>query len=104
MKPGTEAAFLEATLQNARASPQEPGVARFDVLQDTTDPTQFVLVEVYRDTVEAPAAHKETAHYMTWRDQVADYMATERTRRTFTNVFPRTTVAWEYPQEEGLLE
>jgi len=80
-------AFSEATLANARASVQEPGVARFDVVQQQDDPTRFVLVEVYR-TPEAPAAHKETAHYLRWRDAVAPMMASPRTGVRFNNLFP----------------
>ena len=80
-------AFRDATLINARASVQEPGVARFDVLQRSDDPTRFVLVEVYR-TAEAPAQHKETAHYLRWRDEVAPMMAAPRTSVRFANVFP----------------
>jgi autoinducer 2-degrading protein len=80
-------AFRDATLSNARASVQEPGVARFDVLQRTDDPTRFVLVEVYRSAA-APALHKETAHYLLWRDAVASMMATPRTSVRFDNVFP----------------
>lgn len=80
-------AFRDATLANARASVQEPGIARFDVLQRSDDPTRFVLVEVYR-TAEAPARHKETAHYLRWRDEVAPMMASPRTSERFANVFP----------------
>lgn len=80
-------AFREATLANARESVKEPGIARFDVVQDKEDRTRFVLVEVYR-TAEAPAAHKETAHYLKWRDTVAPMMAEPRTSRKFTNCFP----------------
>ncbi len=80
-------AFREATLANARASVKEPGIARFDVIQDTEDPTRFVLVEVYH-TPQAPAAHKETAHYLTWRDTVAPMMAAPRTSRKYANCFP----------------
>lgn len=80
-------AFKSATLANARASVQEPGIARFDVLQSADDPTRFVLVEVYR-TTDATAAHKGTAHYATWRDTVAPMMATPRHSVKFTNVFP----------------
>ena len=87
VKPGAVEAFRAATLANARASVQEPGIARFDVLQDREDPTRFVLVEVYR-TSEAPAAHKATAHYAAWRDAVAELMAEPRTSRRFVNVFP----------------
>jgi autoinducer 2-degrading protein len=83
-------AFREATLANARQSVQEAGVARFDVLQDDQDPARFVLVEAYRDP-GGPAAHRETAHYLRWRDAVADMMAEPRQRRTFKNVFPDDT-------------
>jgi autoinducer 2-degrading protein len=80
-------AFRDATLINARASVQEPGIARFDVLQRSDDPTRFVLVEVYR-SAEAPAQHKETAHYQLWRDTVAPMMVTPRTSIRLDNVFP----------------
>jgi autoinducer 2-degrading protein len=80
-------AFREATLANARASVQEPGIARFDVLEDRSDPTRFLLVEVYR-SADAPAAHKETEHYRRWRDTVADMMAEPRTAARFVNVHP----------------
>lgn len=87
VKPDAVEAFRAATLTNARASVCEPGIARFDFLQDREDPTRFVLVEVYR-TADAPAAHKATAHYAAWRDAVADLMAEPRTSRKFVNVFP----------------
>jgi len=80
-------AFKQATLMNARASLQEPGVARFDVVQRQDDPTRFVFVEVYRDAAAA-AAHKETAHYPVWRDTVAPMMAEPRQSVKFENVFP----------------
>lgn len=80
-------AFREATLANARASVREPGIARFDVLEDRDDPTRFVLVEIYR-TADAPASHKETAHYKEWRDTVADMMAEPRASKKYVNVFP----------------
>lgn len=80
-------AFRAATLANASASVQEPGVARFDVLQQQDDPTRFVLVEVYRSP-EAPAQHKETAHYLRWRDAVAPMMASPRSGVRYANVFP----------------
>ncbi len=79
--------FKQATLANSRASVQEPGVARFDVVQQADDPTRFVFVEVYRD-VQANAAHKETSHYATWRDTVAPMMAEPRSSAKFANVFP----------------
>jgi quinol monooxygenase YgiN len=80
-------AFKAATLANAQASVREPGIARFDIVQQADDATRFVLVEVYR-TPEAPAAHKATAHYALWRDTVAPMMATPRTSVKFHNVFP----------------
>ncbi|MFY2564276.1 antibiotic biosynthesis monooxygenase [Corallococcus terminator] len=87
VKPEHVDAFREATVANARASAKEPGIARFDFLQDSEDPTRFVLVEVYR-TAQAPAEHKETAHYLTWRDTVAPMMAQPRTSQKFVNLFP----------------
>jgi len=81
------AAFKDATLENARNSIQEPGIARFDVMQQQDDPTRFLLVEVYR-TPDDPARHKETAHYKKWRDTVAPMMAEPRTSVKYTNVFP----------------
>jgi quinol monooxygenase YgiN len=87
VKPESVEAFKAATLANARHSVQEPGIARFDVVQQTDDPTRFVFVEVYR-SVDAPAAHKETRHYQVWRDTVADMMAEPRSSTKFTNVFP----------------
>ena len=87
VKPECVEAFRDATLENASKSVQEPGVARFDVLQQSDDPTRFVLVEVYR-TVDDPARHKETAHYQTWRDTVAEMMAEPRSSTKYENVFP----------------
>ena len=87
VKPGSVEAFKEATLANARASIHEPGIARFDVLQPHDDPTRFVLVEVYRDA-SAPAEHKETRHYQTWRDTVAPMMAEPRSSVSFGNIYP----------------
>jgi (4S)-4-hydroxy-5-phosphonooxypentane-2,3-dione isomerase len=80
-------AFAQATLLNAAHSLREPGVARFDVIQQQDDPARFVLVEAYR-AVEAIAAHKETAHYAAWRDAVAPMMAEPRSSTKYTNVFP----------------
>jgi autoinducer 2-degrading protein len=79
--------FKTATLANASASVQEPGVVRFDVVQQLDDPAHFVLVEVYRDAA-AQVAHRETKHYPIWRDTVADMMAEPRTSVKFSNVFP----------------
>jgi quinol monooxygenase YgiN len=78
VKPDQVEAFKTASQENARSSRQEPGIARFDVLQLAEDPTRFVLVEVYRSD-DAPAKHKETAHYAKWRDGVAGMMACART-------------------------
>ena len=87
VQPEAVEAFKAATVINASNSVQEPGIARFDVLQDETDPTHFVLNEVYR-SVEATVAHKETAHYAAWRDTVAAMMAQPRTAMKFTEVYP----------------
>lgn len=87
VKPDYVEAFRQATVENASNSVQEPGIARFDVIQQLDDPTRFVLVEVYRDD-QAPARHKETAHYAAWRDAVAPMLAEPRTSVKYANVFP----------------
>jgi len=87
VKPEHIESFQTATLENARNSVQESGIARFDVLQQQDDPSRFVLVEVYR-TENDPAKHKEAAHYQKWRDIVADMMAEPRNSIKYTNVFP----------------
>ena len=87
VKPEHVDGFKSASIANAQNSIQEPGIARFDVVQDLENPTQFVLVEVYRTDAD-PARHKETQHYQTWRDTVAPMMNTPRTARKFSNVVP----------------
>lgn len=90
VKPEFIEAFKAATLANARASRREPGVARFDVIQQADDPAKFVLVEAYRDEA-AQAAHKATPHYPIWRATVAEMMAAPRTSVNFHNAFPNAT-------------
>ena len=87
VKPECVEVFRQATLDNARHSVQEPGIARFDVVQQADDPTRFVLVEAYR-TPEDPARHKLTPHYAAWAEAVAPMMAEPRTSRRFVNVSP----------------
>ena len=87
VKPDSVDSFREASIENASHSIHESGVARFDVIQEQVDPTKFVLVEVYR-TPEDSVKHKETAHYLKWRDTVADMMAKPRTAIKYANVFP----------------
>lgn len=87
VKPESVEDFKRLSLANASESVKEPGIARFDVIQQQEDPTRFVLVEVYRDT-QATVAHKETKHYATWRDAVINMMAEPRFSVKFQNVFP----------------
>ena len=87
VKDGLSEEFKKATIENARSSINEPGIAKFDVMQQQDDPNRFVLVEVYR-TPDDPAKHKETAHYQKWRDTVADMMAEPRSSIKFSNVYP----------------
>jgi autoinducer 2-degrading protein len=87
VKPEFVEAFRQASIENARNSVKELGIARFDVLQEADDPERFVLVEVYK-TASAPAAHKETAHYVAWRDAVSGMMAEPRMGVKYTNIFP----------------
>jgi (4S)-4-hydroxy-5-phosphonooxypentane-2,3-dione isomerase len=93
IRPGQVEDFLAATDINARASVNEPGVLRFDVIQDQADPAHVVLVEVYRDEA-ASAAHKQTAHYATWRDAVAGMMAQPRESARYSAVFPADPGGW----------
>jgi autoinducer 2-degrading protein len=86
-------AFKAATLENARNSIQEPGIVRFDVVQQEDDATQFLLIEIYR-TAGDPARHKETAHYATWRDTVAPMMAEPRRSVKYQALFPEPA-GWE---------
>jgi len=87
VKPEHIEAFKRATIENASNSVREPGIARFDVVQQADDPTRFVLVEAYRDA-EAPTRHKATAHYQAWAAKVADMLAEPRSREVYTNIFP----------------
>lgn len=86
VRPEAIDAFKAACIDNASNSVQEPGVARFDVVQSEEDPTRFVLVEAYR-TAEAPALHKATAHYARWRDTVVDMMAEPRVAVRYESIF-----------------
>ena len=70
-------AFIEATRSNHENAVLEPGNRRFDVLQDPQDPTRFILYEAYVDAAAAQA-HKQTAHYLAWRETVAGMMAAPR--------------------------
>ena len=94
VRPDRVEDYLAATLVNARASLTEPGVLRFDVIQDQADPAHVVLVEVYRDA-EGAAAHKDTAHYATWRDTVAEMMARPRGSEKFSVIFPADSTQWD---------
>jgi len=89
VKPESVAGFRQATIENARLSVQEPGIARFNVIEQQDDATRFVLIEVYR-VLEAAAAHKETAHYAKWRDAVAEMMAEPRRSVKYGEVFPES--------------
>ena len=87
VKPEFVAEFRQATIENASHSLEEPGIVRFDVVQQQDDLTRFVLVEVYR-TLDDPGRHKETDHYQKWRDTVAGMMAEPRSSIKYENVFP----------------
>lgn len=89
-------AFTAATLENARNSVREPGVVRFDVVQQEADPTRFLLIEIYRTPAD-PAQHKETAHYATWRDTVEPMMAEPRQSVKYRALYPESA-EWERPR------
>jgi (4S)-4-hydroxy-5-phosphonooxypentane-2,3-dione isomerase len=86
-------AFTAATLENARNSVREPGVVRFDVVQQDDDPTRFLLIEIYRTPAD-PARHKDTAHYAAWRQAVESMMAEPRRSVKYRALFPQPA-AWE---------
>jgi autoinducer 2-degrading protein len=90
VKPAHIDDFIEATRRNHEASVQEPGNRRFDVLQSPDDPAQFVLYEAYASAQDAQA-HKETAHYLAWRDTVAGWMAAPRRGVAYAGLFPRSS-------------
>ncbi len=90
VRPESIDAFRRASIENARNSGKEPGIARFDVLQDASEPSRFLLIEVYR-TAEDPARHRETAHYQLWRDTVEPMMAKLRSKIEYRSVFPDDT-------------
>jgi len=96
VKPESVQDFTAATLVNARNSVQEPGVMRFDVVQQDDDPTRFLLIEIYRTPAD-PAKHKETAHYATWRDTVEPMMAEPRRSVKYHALFPEAA-SWERPR------
>ncbi len=93
VKPESVDEFIEATLDNARNSTQEPGIARFDLIQQADDRNRFILIEVYK-TPEAAAQHKETGHYARWRDRVAEMMAEPRRGIRYENLFPADSGWW----------
>lgn len=95
VKPEAVEAFIAATRLNSNESLKEPGVARFDLIQEVDDPGHFVLVEAYKNS-DAPAAHKATAHYAAWRDAVADMMASPRTSMKFESLCPEDA-RWSTP-------
>jgi (4S)-4-hydroxy-5-phosphonooxypentane-2,3-dione isomerase len=87
VKPESVDAFIAATRKNHEGSIAEPGNRRFDVLQDPGEPTRFVLYEAYA-TADDAAAHKQTAHYLAWRDAVAGMMAEPRQGIPYTGLLP----------------
>jgi autoinducer 2-degrading protein len=97
VKPGSVDAFIAATRENARNSVREPGIIRFDVVQQDDDPTRFLLIEIYR-TPEDPARHKETAHYAAWRDTVEPMMAEPRRGVKYHALSPEAASEWERPR------
>lgn len=95
VKPEHIDAFIAATRANGEASLKEPGIARFDVVQQADDPSRFVLIEAYK-TPEGPAAHKATPHYALWRDTVAPMMQSPRTSVKYQSLSPADS-RWDTP-------
>ena len=93
VKPENQQNFIDATLENARNTVQEPGNLRFDVSQQVDDANCFVLYEVYRDAT-GMEAHKKTPHYARWRDTVAPWMAEPRRGVKHQGLFPESADGW----------
>jgi Uncharacterized conserved protein len=93
VRPGRVDDFIKASEANHKESVKEPGNLRFDLLQDANDPEKFMLYEAY-ESEEAAAAHKNTAHYATWRDTVADWMAEPRKGVKYNIVVPADKSQW----------
>ncbi len=87
VKPESVKDFIQATIENACSSVREPGIARFELVQQQDDATRFVLTEIYR-TPDAVDKHRATAHYAKWRDTVESMMAEPRQRALYNPVFP----------------
>jgi len=80
-------AFKEANIKNAKSSVQEPGILRFDVMQQEDDQSRFLLVEIYKNE-KAISAHKETAHYAEWVKVAEPKLAEPRVKTIYRNLFP----------------
>ena len=93
VKEGCTENFISVTIENHLHSVEEPGNLRFDILRDAENPLKFVLYEAY-ESEEAAVAHKSTAHYLKWRDQVADWMDQPRQGKKHTIVYPVDTDQW----------
>jgi (4S)-4-hydroxy-5-phosphonooxypentane-2,3-dione isomerase len=87
VKPEFAETFKAISIENARNSLQEPGIARFDVIQEVDDPNRFELIEAYRSPAD-PAKHKETVHYNKWSELAEPMLAEPRSRTIYTNIFP----------------
>lgn len=87
VKPEHIAEFVDAVHENHERSVQEPGNLRFDILQSAEDPTRFITYMAYRDQAAAEA-HRQTAHYLAFRDQVADWMVEPRRNAPYDGLFP----------------
>jgi (4S)-4-hydroxy-5-phosphonooxypentane-2,3-dione isomerase len=87
VKPECVDDFIAKTNINAQNSIKEKGIVRFDFLQQADDPTRFTLIEVYRQESDQ-ALHRETQHYLDWRDAVAQMMAEPRQGVKHKNILP----------------
>jgi len=93
VKEGMEEVFKTATINNRKGSIAEPGILRFDILQNSEKPSEFFLYEVYASE-EATLAHKETDHYKTWKETVEPMMAAKRIGQAFSVVEPSREQEW----------
>lgn len=93
VKPDNIDEFIEASRKNHINSIREPGNLKFDILQDAVDPSKFTFYEVFESETDV-ITHKNTAHYLEWRDSVANWMAKTREGIKHHVVFPKDRAAW----------
>lgn len=91
VKPKCLDSFISATLKNVSCSLQEPGVVRFDFIQNIEESNRFILIEIYTSK-DAQLEHKQTDHYKIWKNEVANMMLEPRVGSFYESIFPKDSI------------